>query len=80
MYCFMHGYKKNSRKTMEHSHAKTKMQTKQTEVKYILKDDTSWLECIQRMEVCFNNSIIHHFNRLEFYDHPMKCKNAFDKF
>ena len=41
MYCFMHGYKKNSRKTKEHSQAKTKMQTKQTEVKYILKDDTS---------------------------------------
>ena len=48
--------------------------------KYILKDDTSWLECKQRMEVCFNNSIVHHFNRLEFYDHPMKCRNVFDKF
>lgn len=70
----MHGYKKNSRKTKEHSHPL------QTEAKYILKDNTSWLECKQRMEVFFNNSIIHHFNRLEFYDHPMKCKNAFDKF
>ena len=35
---------------------------------------------MQRMEVCFNNPVIHHLNRLEFYDHPMKCKNAFDKF
>lgn len=50
------------------------------QVKYILKDDTYWLECMQRMKVCFNNSIIHHFNRLEFYDYPMKCKNAFDNF
>lgn len=80
MYCFMHGHKKNSRKAKEHTHSKTKMQTKQTEVKYILKDDISWLECMQRMEVCFNNPVIHHLNRLEFYDHPMKCKNAFDKF
>ena len=41
MYCFMHGHKKNSRKAKEHTHSKTKMQTKQTEVKYILKDDIS---------------------------------------
>ena len=80
MYCFMPGYKKSSRKTKEPSHAKTKVPSNQPEVKYLLKDDISWLECVQRMEVCFNNSIIHHFNRLEFYDHPMKCKNAFDKF